>query len=121
MDQYNLKEMRQLLTFNVKEDIKEFGKPALIYNYHYALKSLNAIDKEEMWQEEQNNLVKAGMKKLSVKIEVNIDGDKWECILWIYQYDEYNSNRTILDPLAMAVDQLVQGVCYLQFVKKKDN
>lgn len=117
---FDVKKLKEILDFNVTEDIKEFGRPAIIYNYHYKNKQLNAIDDIKMWEQEQSNLKNSGMKITPVQKEVQINNDTWECTLWVCQFTKNNDKKTEIDPLAISIGYLVQAVCYLQFIKKKE-
>jgi len=128
MIKVNIKEIGQLLEHNVLEDINEFGKPALIYNYHHKLNQLNAIDTHEMWNKEQTSMKSQGWASKCIKKEVKIKTDIWECILWIFQPKTGNiideekylkMTKYDHDPLAMSIGYMVSGFCYLQFVIKK--
>lgn len=122
-------ELKALLVYNVIEDIKEFGKPAFMYNYHYGLKQINALDTENLWDMELANLhkQKQGLVTKQAKKIVKIGGKRWECVIWIVRPEDSNGNidekeflkmtSTICDPLAMSIGYMVSGYCYLQFTK----
>jgi len=76
-------------------DIKEFGKPAFMYNYHYDLKCINALDSEDLWNQEHASLLKQkpGLVTTQVKREIKIGIKKWECILWIVQLGELQTKK----------------------------
>lgn len=141
MTMLNTKYLKKLLDAGVIADIKEFGKPAFMYNYHYDLKGINALDSEDLWNQEHASLLKQkpGLVTTQVKREIKIGIKKWECILWIIQLGELQNKQvacqpqvafgqsedekeflemiTIPDPLAMSIGYVVSGYCYLQLIK----
>ena len=81
----DISNLRKLLNESIKEDIKEFGKPALIYNFHHKKHVLNTMDTVNQWKKEKEIMKSHGLTLRPVKKEIDIDGDIWESILWIYQ------------------------------------
>lgn len=126
---FDINKLKQLLNYSVKEDIEQFGKPAIVYNYHHTTNKLNAIDAPEQWYQEQLSLKAQGLTMKSVQKEIEICGVKWDCIIWVFQ--PLNKDNTInekkyqkmtnhpLDPLGMAIDYMVSGFCYLELISKK--
>ncbi len=123
----NMKELKKTLDFNIIEDIKEFKKPALVYNYHYDLKRFNAIDTMEMWNQEYASLIKQGLSPKQEKRKIKFGIKTWDCILWIFRPVDKDGNvdegkffemvSLTCDPLAMCFGYMVSGYCYLQLVK----
>ena len=123
----NVKELKKQLDYNVIQDIKEFKKPAFVYYYHYKINQMNAIDTEEMWKQEYDNLIKQGVTPKQEKRQVKFGIKKWDCILWVFRPLDENGNvdekkfselvGLIQDPLAMSIGYMVSGYCYLQLVK----
>lgn len=126
----DINKLKQLLDYSVKKDIEQYGKPAIIYNYHHTTNKLNTMDTSEQWYQEQLSLKAQGLTMKSVEQEINILDAKWNCILWVFQ-PLSKDNKTVddkkyhkltnhpLDPLGMAIDYIVSGFCYLELISKK--
>jgi hypothetical protein len=103
------------------------GKPAVVYNYHYELNQINALDTNELWNLEYAELIKQGAKPKQEKRQVKFGIKKWDCILWIFspmdedgKIDEkkfFEIVKLPYDPLAMSIGYMVSGFCYLELVK----
>ncbi len=123
----NTKELKKTLDRFVIEDIKEFGKPAFMYNYHYELNRINAIDTTDMWNQEHASLIKQGCTPKQEKRKIKFGIKTWDCILWIFRPVDKDGNvdeKKLLemltipqDPLAMSIGYMVSGFCYLQLIK----
>ena len=126
----DINNVKKLLINSVIEDIEKFGKPALIYNYHHHKNNvLNTMDFAKQWHTEQKIMKGKGVNIRPVKKDVEINGDIWECIIWICQplkddnlVDEekyLKLTNHVHDPLALAVGYMTSGFCYLAFINKK--
>jgi len=115
---------------SVKEDIEQFGKPAVIYNYHHDTNQFNTFDVPEHWHQERESLKSQGLTMKSVPKEIEINGVIWNCILWVFQ--PLNKDNTtvnekiyrtltkhIYDPLSMSVGYMTSGFGYLALINKK--
>lgn len=121
----DLKEIRELLAMNVSEDIKEFGKPAFIYNYLHIQGVLNAMDTQQLWEKEKKTFADKGWTLKKEDREIDIGGKKWKGYLWILQpwkdgkIDEkkyFEVTNLTSDPLALTIGYMVSGLCYLQLL-----
>lgn len=123
----DMKTLKRTLDYNVIQDIKEFKKPAFVYNYHYNINQINAIDTEEVWKLEHDNLIKQGLTPKQEKRQIKFGIKTWDCILWVFRPIDENGNidekkffelvSLIQDPLAMCIGYMVSGYCYLQLIK----
>jgi len=124
------KNLKRLLDQSVKEDIQQFGKPAIVYNYHHATNKFNTMDTPEQWLLEQQTLKAQGLTMKPVQKEIEINNITWNCILWVFQpfkknnttIDEkkyYRLTNHMLDPLGLSVGYMVSGFCYLALINKK--
>jgi hypothetical protein len=114
----------------VKEDIDEFGKPAMIYNYHHSKNIFNTFDYARDWIREIKILEAQGLTKRPVKKDIKINTDEWHTILWVFQplnkdggvdAEKYKKiTKLMQDPLAASIGYMTSGLCYLQIVKKVD-
>lgn len=121
----DIKAVKKTFDRSVMEDIKEFGKPALIYNYHHTSKNLNALDTQDMWDIEKANLTKIGWTFRKEDREIEINKKKWKANLWVAQpikneqVDEKALRRAtnlLNDPLALAIGYMVSGLCYIELL-----
>jgi len=119
--------LRELFEEFVKLDIKEYGKPAKYYYYHHEMDSINAIDDENIFQQELDRMKKSGLtKQYTHDKTVEIDNHRWNIKIWVIQCEDLNNNnnkwsqysKLLIDPLACLCGYLVTGFCYIQLVNK---
>lgn len=122
----DIKALKKKFDYDVSEDIKEFGKPAFIYNFHHMAKQINALDEEYMWNKEKENFIKKGWSVRKIDKDIEINGKKWKANLWITQpllsenkvdqikYKE--ATEFYQDPLALSIGYMTSGFCYIQLL-----
>lgn len=118
--------IKDLLDYNVIEDIKQFNKPSLMYNYDHKNTKMNIWNTQDKWNIEEKKLFGKSLKLKYVNKIVEIDGVMWNVIIWVYQplnkdgsVDEIRYNKMTNNmqcPLCMSIGYDVMGFCYLQFV-----
>lgn len=118
--------IKDLLDYNVSEDIKQFGRPSLMYGYDHTNNNINVWNTQEKWNKQEQKLLNMNLVLKFVDKVVNVNGVMWNVRVWVYQplnkdgsVDEliYNKMTNIMQcPLCMCVGYDVMGFCYLEFV-----
>lgn len=123
----DLEALKRKLEYDVREDIKEFGKHAFIYNFHHIVKQINAMDTEEMWEAEKKNLMGKGWDIRKEDKEIELNNKKWKVNLWIAQplkkgkvevdVKKYKKSTDFInDPLALCFGCMTSGFCYIELL-----
>lgn len=111
------KEIFNSLQRFVMEDIREFGKPAIAYNYHHKIRNFNTFDREEDLKMEFGNLTRQGFTLKTFEKEITIRRKLFTYQLVIATRPG-EENTLPIDPLGSGLGYLAPGYYYVTYLKE---
>ena len=111
------KEVVKSLERFVMQDIREFGKPAIGYNYHHKIRDFNTFDREEDLKIEFDNLTRQGfvLKTFEKELTIRRKSFSYQLVIATRPGEE---NTLPTDPLGSGLGYLAPGYYYVTHLKE---
>ena len=91
-------------------------------NYFINIICKRTPNTKKQWRNQIEKFKSSGWTRKEEKKIFNINGINWNAILWTSQIinnEDFNSNTNHLyDPLALSLQYMISGFCYLELLKQ---